>query len=194
MMSLVPMPARLKLLQACDHWHSSRVFTPRTGWHCKLRPNTEGLRAVLVALGKADEDLCDLILEQFDNLDTTKDGLLSVDDFKGAFDSTSAVDVSAVSISRSHKRRHNSLSLSLSLSRDPPPPPRPCYHVPACVLYIANVRVVCSLVDLLFMQKKERAERAKAQQMLLKQKGKAYLKATANDRAKNGRLGAGKLN
>jgi hypothetical protein len=23
-------------------WHSSRVFTPLTGSHCKLRPNTEG--------------------------------------------------------------------------------------------------------------------------------------------------------
>jgi hypothetical protein len=28
--------------QACDQWHSSRVFTPLTSWHCKLRPNTEG--------------------------------------------------------------------------------------------------------------------------------------------------------
>jgi hypothetical protein len=26
----------------CDQWHSSRAFTPLTGWHCKLRPNTEG--------------------------------------------------------------------------------------------------------------------------------------------------------
>jgi hypothetical protein len=23
-------------------WHSSRVFTPLTGWHCKFHPNTEG--------------------------------------------------------------------------------------------------------------------------------------------------------
>ena len=87
----------------------------------------EWLRAVLVALGKADEDLCDLILEQFDNLDTTKDGLLSVDDFKGVFEN-------------------------------------------------------------------QEKERAKVQQMLIKEKGKAYLKATAADRAKHGRLGAGKLN
>ena len=41
--SLVPTPARLKLLHACDQWHSSRVFTPLTGWHVKFRPNTEGL-------------------------------------------------------------------------------------------------------------------------------------------------------
>jgi hypothetical protein len=40
MMPLVPTPARLK--HACDQWHSSRAFTPLTGWHCKLRPNTEG--------------------------------------------------------------------------------------------------------------------------------------------------------
>jgi hypothetical protein len=43
-MSWVPTPARSKSSeQACDQWHSSRVFTPLTGWHCKLRPNTEGL-------------------------------------------------------------------------------------------------------------------------------------------------------
>jgi hypothetical protein len=29
--------------QACDQWHSSRVSTPLTSSHCKLRPNTEGL-------------------------------------------------------------------------------------------------------------------------------------------------------
>jgi hypothetical protein len=33
---------RLMLLHACDQWHSSRVFTPLTGLHCKFRPNTEG--------------------------------------------------------------------------------------------------------------------------------------------------------
>jgi hypothetical protein len=33
---------RLKLCHACDQCHSSRVFTPLFGWHCKLRPNTEG--------------------------------------------------------------------------------------------------------------------------------------------------------
>jgi hypothetical protein len=41
-MPLVPPLALLKLLLACDQWHSSRVFAPLTGWHCKLRPNTEG--------------------------------------------------------------------------------------------------------------------------------------------------------
>jgi hypothetical protein len=33
------------LLQAnmcVTQWHSSRVPTPLTGWHCKFRPNTEG--------------------------------------------------------------------------------------------------------------------------------------------------------
>ena len=39
---LVPTPARLKLLHACDQWHSSRVFNPLIGWHCKLCRNTEG--------------------------------------------------------------------------------------------------------------------------------------------------------
>jgi hypothetical protein len=43
MMPLVPTPARLKLLQACDQWHSSQMSTPLTSSHCKLRPNTEGL-------------------------------------------------------------------------------------------------------------------------------------------------------
>jgi hypothetical protein len=32
----------LEANHACDQWHSSRKFTPLTGWHCKLRPNTEG--------------------------------------------------------------------------------------------------------------------------------------------------------
>jgi hypothetical protein len=41
-MPLVPTPARLMLLHACDQWHSSRVFAHLTGSHCKLRPNTEG--------------------------------------------------------------------------------------------------------------------------------------------------------
>jgi hypothetical protein len=35
--------ARLKLVHACDQWHSSRLCTPLTGWHCKFRPNTEGV-------------------------------------------------------------------------------------------------------------------------------------------------------
>jgi hypothetical protein len=34
---------RLKRCHACDQWHSSRVPTPLTSSHCKLRPNTEGL-------------------------------------------------------------------------------------------------------------------------------------------------------
>jgi hypothetical protein len=33
---------RLKRSQACGQWHSSRVFTPLTGGHCKLCPNTVG--------------------------------------------------------------------------------------------------------------------------------------------------------
>jgi hypothetical protein len=39
----------LKLLHVCDQWHSSRVFTPRTGWHCKLRPTTEGALSLPLA-------------------------------------------------------------------------------------------------------------------------------------------------
>jgi hypothetical protein len=39
---LVPTPARLKLVQACEQCHSSRVSTFLTSAHCKLRPNTEG--------------------------------------------------------------------------------------------------------------------------------------------------------
>jgi hypothetical protein len=44
-MTLVPTPARLKLLCVCDQWHSSesyRVLTPLTGWYRKLRPNAAG--------------------------------------------------------------------------------------------------------------------------------------------------------
>jgi hypothetical protein len=41
-MPLVPTPARLKLLQACDQWHSSRMSNFLTGSHSKLRPNTKG--------------------------------------------------------------------------------------------------------------------------------------------------------
>jgi hypothetical protein len=41
-MPLVPTPARLKLLHVCNQCHSSRGFVPLTGWHRKLRPNTEG--------------------------------------------------------------------------------------------------------------------------------------------------------
>jgi hypothetical protein len=40
---LVPTPLlRLKRCHACDQWHSSRVFTPLTGWHCKLCRNAVG--------------------------------------------------------------------------------------------------------------------------------------------------------
>jgi hypothetical protein len=41
-MPLDPTHVRLKLLHPCDQWHSSRVSTRLTGWHCKLRRNTEG--------------------------------------------------------------------------------------------------------------------------------------------------------
>jgi hypothetical protein len=40
-LSFMPL-LRLKCCHACDQWHSSRVFTSLTSWHCKLRPNTEG--------------------------------------------------------------------------------------------------------------------------------------------------------
>jgi hypothetical protein len=42
-MQLAPTPARLKRVHACDQWHSSRVITHLTGWHCTFRPNTEGV-------------------------------------------------------------------------------------------------------------------------------------------------------
>jgi hypothetical protein len=41
-MPLDPTHVHLKLLHACDRWHSSRESTPLTGWHCKSRPNSEG--------------------------------------------------------------------------------------------------------------------------------------------------------
>ena len=47
----VPTPPRLKLLHACDQWHSSRVFTPLTGWHCKTRPNTKGVEQLDRSVG-----------------------------------------------------------------------------------------------------------------------------------------------
>ena len=40
----------------------------------------EWLRAFLVAMDKVDGDLCDIILEQFDILDVSKDGSLSTED------------------------------------------------------------------------------------------------------------------
>jgi hypothetical protein len=36
---------------SCDQWHSSRVSTPLTSWHCKFRPNTEGLAAAVEWIG-----------------------------------------------------------------------------------------------------------------------------------------------
>jgi hypothetical protein len=39
--ALDPTHVRLKRT-ACDQWHFSRKSTPLTGYHCKLRPNTEG--------------------------------------------------------------------------------------------------------------------------------------------------------
>ena len=44
----------------------------------------EWLRAMMIALGKADEDLCDLICEHFDNLDADNSGTLDVDDLSAA--------------------------------------------------------------------------------------------------------------
>jgi hypothetical protein len=35
----------LKLLQACDQWHSSRASTPTYRYHRNLRPNTAGIHA-----------------------------------------------------------------------------------------------------------------------------------------------------
>jgi hypothetical protein len=54
-MPLVPTPARLKLLHACDQCHSSRVITPLTGWHCKLCPNTEGPEHERIDQGDLDQ-------------------------------------------------------------------------------------------------------------------------------------------
>jgi hypothetical protein len=49
-MPLVPKPARLKLVIACDQWHASRVSTFFTSSHCKLRPNTEGQQPLTISL------------------------------------------------------------------------------------------------------------------------------------------------
>jgi hypothetical protein len=43
-LSFMPL-LRLKRCHARDQWHSSRVFTPLTGWHCTIRPNTVGTPA-----------------------------------------------------------------------------------------------------------------------------------------------------
>jgi hypothetical protein len=52
-MPLVPTPARLKFLHAGDQWYSSRAFPPLTGWHCQLRPNTEGMHVIRAAASTA---------------------------------------------------------------------------------------------------------------------------------------------
>jgi hypothetical protein len=39
---------RLTRCNACDQWHSSRVFTPLAGSHYKLRRTTEGLRSSFI--------------------------------------------------------------------------------------------------------------------------------------------------
>jgi hypothetical protein len=44
-----------KLEHACDQWHSSRVFTPLTGSHCILGPNTEGTRPQTGWTGRENE-------------------------------------------------------------------------------------------------------------------------------------------
>jgi hypothetical protein len=51
---------RLKRCHACDQWHSSRAPTPLTGWHCKLRPATEGTgsRGTRHRACDADHELC----------------------------------------------------------------------------------------------------------------------------------------
>jgi hypothetical protein len=46
-MALVPTPARLK--RGCVANGIPRVFNPLTGWHCNLRPNTEGTVSVTEA-------------------------------------------------------------------------------------------------------------------------------------------------
>jgi len=58
----------------------------------------EWLRAMMIALGKADEDLCDLICEHFDNLDADNSGTLDVDDLSAAMTKTTpdAADTKAI--------------------------------------------------------------------------------------------------
>jgi hypothetical protein len=61
----IPRMFRLKLLHACDQWHSSRKFAPLTGLHCKLRPNTEGHQPSspnLQTLDRTDHELCHPLL------------------------------------------------------------------------------------------------------------------------------------
>ena len=52
----------------------------------------EWLRAMMIALGKADEDLCDLICEHFDNLDADNSGTLDVDDLAAAMKKPTEVE------------------------------------------------------------------------------------------------------
>jgi hypothetical protein len=49
----------LKLLQACDQWHSSLVSTFLTSSHCKLRPNTGD---TITAGWMANHELCHTLL------------------------------------------------------------------------------------------------------------------------------------
>lgn len=67
----------------------------------------EWLRAMMIALGKADEDLCDLICEHFDNLDSDKSGTLDVDDLSAAVTSTNAssdMNAKAQAYNKAHKK------------------------------------------------------------------------------------------
>lgn len=49
----------------------------------------EWLRAVLVALEKVDDELCEIILSHFDYLDKSGDGSLSAEDLKSALSNNS---------------------------------------------------------------------------------------------------------
>jgi len=70
----------------------------------------EWLRAVLIALHKVDEDLCDLILDHFDELDVTKDGALDADDLKAAFggggDATDKADKKGIKRQRTSMKQN----------------------------------------------------------------------------------------
>jgi hypothetical protein len=56
----IPTLLRLKLLQACDQWHSARVFTALTGSHCKFRLNTKGFFQLKAITGDAAQLLIQL--------------------------------------------------------------------------------------------------------------------------------------
>lgn len=65
----------------------------------------EWLRAVLIALHKVDEELCDLILDHFDTLDTSKDGKLSKEDLEKGLGSGSGGVASKVSKAEDKTRK-----------------------------------------------------------------------------------------